>query len=232
MNPRRGFSPWAQLPLWALGSSLAGLVIGLAVGLFSQGGIEMPILVISVLFGNVVGFTAMICAVVLFPRLRGLAPGLRLALLGLALVSGSAAGSVAVLAFYPLFIFREPRLAAAVVAINGVLAVIVGGVVYAYEGLRLRLQDTLREVDLCPPQSQNFPLSTTCEKQEPQCRHQGGVRRLGPVQLVGEPAHLGHTQDPVPGYLGEGLHTSAGVPRVLRQQPPVQSEIEHCFQQR
>ena len=70
MSARRGFSPWLLLPIWVAGSSLAGLVIGLAVGLFNPGGVETPILIISVLFGNVVGLTAMFCASVLHPRLR------------------------------------------------------------------------------------------------------------------------------------------------------------------
>ena len=147
MTARRGFNAWAQLPLWAGGSSLAGLVIGVAVGLFNQGGLETPIVVISVLFGNVVGLTAMICSVALVPRLGGLAPVLRWLLLGLGLLSGSVTGSVAVLNLYPLFVFREPRLAVAVVTINGLLSLIVGGVVYTYERMRLRLQESLREVE-------------------------------------------------------------------------------------
>jgi len=146
VNERREFRPWLELPLWIAGSSLAGLVIGAAVGLFKEGAPEAPILVISVLFGNVVGLTAMTCAVVLQPRLRRFAPALRLAIVGLALLSGSAGGSVAVLTFYPLFVLRDPRQAIAVVAINGILALIVGGVAYGYEGMRLRLQDSLREL--------------------------------------------------------------------------------------
>jgi sensor histidine kinase YesM len=133
--------------LWAAGNSAAGALIGLTVGFFKAGGIERPILVISILFGNVVGFTAMICSSVVFPRLRGLAPALRVLLLGLALLSGSVAGSIAVLYLYPLFVFREPRLAVSVVAINGILGLIVGSVVYVYEGMRLRLQESLREVE-------------------------------------------------------------------------------------
>jgi LytS/YehU family sensor histidine kinase len=147
MSERFGFSPWLQIPLWAVGNSLAGLVIGLAVGLFQPGGIEAPIVVISILFGNVVGFTAMVCAVVLYPRLRGLPRPLRPLLVALSLISGSAAGSIAVLTFYPLYVLREPRQAVAVVALNGIMALIVGGVAYTYEGLQLRLKDTLREVE-------------------------------------------------------------------------------------
>ena len=147
MSETRGFNPWVQLPVWTAGGSLAGLVIGVAVGLFNPGGLETPIVVISVLFGNVVGLTAMICSVVLVPRLDGLTPLLRWSLLGLGLVSGSVTGSVAVLNLYPLFVFREPRLAVAVVAINGLLSLIVGGVVFTYERMRLRLQQSLHEVE-------------------------------------------------------------------------------------
>ena len=120
MSATRGFNPWLQVPLWAAGSSLAGLVIGVAVGLFNRGELEAPTVIISVLFGNVVGFTAMVCSALLFPRLRGLPRLLRATLLGLGLLSGSVAGSVAVLNLYPLFVFREPRLAVAVVALSAV----------------------------------------------------------------------------------------------------------------
>jgi hypothetical protein len=52
-----------QVLLWAAVSSLVGLAIGLAVSLFQGAGVERPILVISVLFGNVVGLTAMVGSV-------------------------------------------------------------------------------------------------------------------------------------------------------------------------
>lgn len=147
MSARRGRSVALQLLIWAAGNSLAGALIGLTVGFFRGEPIETPTIAISVLFGNVVGFTAMVAAVALVPRLRGMAPPLRALLLGLALLSGSIVGSVAVLKFYPLFVFREPRQAAAIVAINGILAVIVGSVVATYEAMRLRLQESLREVE-------------------------------------------------------------------------------------
>ena len=131
---------------WISASSLAGLAVGLGVSLFQGEGVERPILVISVLFANVVGLTAMVCAVWLFPRLRGRTGLLRFPLLVLALLSGSVLGSVAVLGAYPLFVFREPRLAVGVVVLNSVLALVVGGVVLGYEEMRLRLQDALREM--------------------------------------------------------------------------------------
>ena len=136
-----------QISLWVAVSSLAGLAIGLAGGLFQGGGVERPIIVISVLFGNVVGLTAMVGSVWLFPRLRGRSGLLRFPLLGLTLLSGAVLGSLAVLGAYPLFVLSELRLAVGVVAINGILALVVGGIVLGYEQMRLRLQDTLREME-------------------------------------------------------------------------------------
>ena len=132
--------------LWVAASSLAGLAVGLGVSVFQGDGIERPTLVISTLFANVVGVTAMVCSVWLFPRLRGRSGLLRFPLLVLALLSGAVLGSLAVLGAYPLFIFREPRLAVGVVVLNSVLALVVGGVVLGYEEMRLRLQDALREM--------------------------------------------------------------------------------------
>ena len=55
-----------QVALWVAVSSVAGLAIGLAVSFFQGDGVEPPTLVISVLFGNVVGLTAMVGSVWLF----------------------------------------------------------------------------------------------------------------------------------------------------------------------
>jgi LytS/YehU family sensor histidine kinase len=68
-------------------------------------------------------------------------------MLGLALLSGSVAGTALVIYLFPLFVLRDLRLALVVGAINGVLALIVGGVVEVYEELRFRLAESLREVE-------------------------------------------------------------------------------------
>ncbi len=133
--------------IWLTGNSLAGAVIGLAVGFFNTGVIEQPTIVISVLFGNVVGFTAFFSASVLFPRLRLLARPVRMLLLGFTLLTGAVSGSVAVLYAYPLFVVRDFSQIAAIVAINGVLSVIVGAIVFIYENMRFKLEATLREVE-------------------------------------------------------------------------------------
>ncbi len=147
MSRRDGFPFAIQVLLWGASNTAAGTATGLAVGAFREGGFEPTVLWISILFGNVVGFTVLIASVVLFPRLRGWAPAARVVLLGLALLSGSVAGTAMALYFFPLFVLRDLRQTLAIVAINGILALVVGGMVHAYESLRWRLQETLREVE-------------------------------------------------------------------------------------
>jgi two-component sensor histidine kinase len=146
-NSSAGFPLTLQLLLWGAANSIAGAAVGLAVGVFREGGFEPTIMLISVLFGNVVGFTVLGSSVVLAPRLRAHGPIVRSAMLALALLSGSVAGTALVIYLFPLFVLRDPRLALAVGAINGVLALIVGGVVEVYEELRWRLAESLREVE-------------------------------------------------------------------------------------
>lgn len=145
-RPRPAGSLVRHAGLWISASSLAGLAVGFGVSVFQGGGVERPVLVLSALFANVVGLTAMVSSVWLFPRLRGRSGPLRFPLLVLALVSGAALGTLAVLGAYPLFVFREPRLAVGVIVLNSVLALVVGGVVLGYEDMRLRLQDALQEM--------------------------------------------------------------------------------------
>jgi len=147
MRREAGFPLSLQLLLWACANSAAGAAVGLAVGAFREGGLHRTIVLVSVLFGNVVGFTVLVATLTLTPRLRTVGPALRAVLLGLALLSGAVAGTVLVLYLFPLFVLRDLRQAFAVAAINGVLALIVGGVVHAYEGLRWRLAESLREVE-------------------------------------------------------------------------------------
>jgi len=147
MSRKTSFSLPVQVLLWGAGNTAVGAVVGVAVGVFRKGGLESPVILSSVLFGNVVGFTVLASSVALFPRLRALGPVARGALLGLALVAGSVAGTALVLYLFPLYVLSDPTENFAVAALNGVLALVVGSVVHAYEGLRLRLVTSLREVE-------------------------------------------------------------------------------------
>ena len=147
MSADRGFRRPFQLLSWVVGSSGAGALTGLVVGFFRPEGFDLDLVGISVLFANVVGFTVFVCSVTLYPRLRRLAPAARFAILGVALLAGAAAGTLLVTSLYPLFVLADPRRALALAAVNSVLALVVGTVTYAYEGMRLRLEESLREVE-------------------------------------------------------------------------------------
>lgn len=147
MRPDRGFPLPLQVLLWAAGNTLAGSATGLAVAVFRGEAYRGTTLLVSVLFGNVVGFTVFVASVALYPRVRELRPLTRAAMLAVALVSGSAGGTALVLYLFPLFVLRDPAQAIAVFAINAVLALIIGSVVNAYEGMRWRLAAMLREVE-------------------------------------------------------------------------------------
>lgn len=146
MSARSGFSLPGLALAWAAGNTIAGAATGLAVGVL-RGDTDRTILLVSVVFANIVGFTALLGSVTLSPRLRRLPTAARVALLGIALLSASAAGTLVALYLFPLFVLADPRQAFALVAINSVLALVVGGVAYAYEGMRWRLAETLREVE-------------------------------------------------------------------------------------
>jgi signal transduction histidine kinase len=144
---RGGFSLPTQILLWAVGSSAAGAVVGLTVGLFRDKPLDSTLFLMSLLFGNVVGLTVFVCSVALYPVLRNLAPAVRWALLGVGLLAGSAGGTALVLWRFLFFVLSDTRQALAVFALNAVLALIVGGLAHAYEGMRWRLADSLREVE-------------------------------------------------------------------------------------
>jgi signal transduction histidine kinase len=145
---RRGAFPLSlQVLLWAIGSSGAGAVVGLVVGLFRERPFDGRLLLMSLLFGNVVGLTVFVCSVALYPVLRNFAPLVRYVILGVGLLAGSAAGTAAVVASFRWFVLSDPSQSLAVFALNAVLALIVGGVAHAYEGMRWRLADSLREVE-------------------------------------------------------------------------------------
>ena len=136
-----------RIILWTAVSSLAGALTGFAASIFRAGAFEPTIVLISVLFGNVIGFTVFLMTIAVSPRVRDVGPVSRAIAQMLTLISGSVVGTVLVLYLFPLFVLRDTKQAAAVLAINGALALIVGSVVSIYENLRARLSESLREVE-------------------------------------------------------------------------------------
>ena len=147
MKPRGVVSLPIQVLAWAAGSSAAGAIIGLSVGLFLDKPLGPTLFWMSLLFGTVVGLTVFVCSVALYPLLRNLSPWFRWGLLGVGLLAGSAAGTAAVVWRFLFFVLSDTRQALAVFTLNAVLALLVGGVAHAYEGMRWRLAESLREVE-------------------------------------------------------------------------------------
>lgn len=136
-----------RVVLWAAANSAAGAAIGFAIAAFREGELDTRIIWVSVLFGNVVGFTAILSAVYLFPRLRGLPTPVRIALQPLTLIFTSVVGTAMVIQTYPLFFLHEFRTALRIFIVNGVVATIVGTVLFSYESMRARLAESLRIVE-------------------------------------------------------------------------------------
>jgi sensor histidine kinase YesM len=141
------FSLPAQVLLWAAGSSAAGAVVGLTVGLFLDKPLGPTLFLMSLLFGTVVGLTVFVCSVALYPVLRDLNPWVRWGLLVVGLLAGSVAGTAAVVWRFLFFVLSDTRQALAVFSLNAVLALVVGSLAHAYEGMRWRLAESLREVE-------------------------------------------------------------------------------------
>ncbi len=136
----------AEALVWGAATSLAGAAVGVAVGAIGSG-IDGGVVLLSVLYGNVVGFTVLLTSVVVFPRLRGRSAWTRAGWLGLSLLTGAALGTAVVGYLFPLLVLRDVRQAIAVAAINGVLALIIGAVKYVYDETSARLAESLREVE-------------------------------------------------------------------------------------
>jgi sensor histidine kinase YesM len=140
-------APLLRVGLWAAANSVAGALIGLAIAAFQEGSLDARIIWVSVLFGNVVGFTAIVSAVYVFPRYLVLPAPARFLLQAATLVGVSILGTGIVVLSYPLFFLHEFRTAIRIFAVNGVVATIVGMVLFSYETMRARLAESLRIVE-------------------------------------------------------------------------------------
>lgn len=140
----RGYGLPIRILLWTAANSAAGAAIGLAIAAFREGEMDPRILWVSVLFGNVVGFTAILSAVYFFPRYVVLPTPVRLILQVATLLGVSILGTGIVILIYPLFFLHEFRTAMRILIVNGVVATIVGTLLFSYETMRERLAESLR----------------------------------------------------------------------------------------
>ncbi len=134
---------WHFLVRWTAAWLAVGLVF--AVGVSFGTGVELgPVLRLSVLFAEVVGFSAYISARLVFPLLTRLPGALRLALDALIVVSGTIFGSILVIFTDPLYVAAEPRAALLLVAFNAVLAAGVAVALGTYDRMRRQIEASYR----------------------------------------------------------------------------------------
>ena len=136
---------WRFLVGWTLSWALAGCAV--AAGFAFATDVDfLPALRVSILFAEVVGFTAFVSARMIFPLFVKLPYGLRLLLEILTLLSATIFGSAVVIWFQPLFSLAQPRAVALIVLVNAALAVIVGISLSTYDRMRAQIEASYREL--------------------------------------------------------------------------------------
>ena len=134
---------WRFLVAWT-GAWFAGGVV-FAAGVSFGAGVEFwPVLRLSVLFAEVVGYSAYISARLVFPLLARLPGAVRLALDTLIVLSGTIFGSILVILIDPFYVLAQPRATLLLLAFNAVLAAGVAIALGAYDRMRRQIEASYR----------------------------------------------------------------------------------------
>lgn len=134
---------WFFLGGWTAAWIGVGVVVAAGIS-FGAGNEFRPVLVYSVLFALVVGFSAYTSARLAFPITSRLPFALRLVLNGLTVLAGTIFGQIVVIAFDPLYLLAEFRVILVIVAINTVLATIVAVALATYDRMRSQIESSHR----------------------------------------------------------------------------------------
>jgi serine phosphatase RsbU (regulator of sigma subunit) len=136
--PRRAF-----ILFWAAAWAVVGC--GIAAGITLLSDLDPgPALRMSILFAEVVGFTAFVSARMVFPWFERMPWAVSFPLQVLTLLSGTVFGSVIVVVAYPLLSIRQFRLVALIVVANAVIAVVVGIALHTYDTMRRQIETSYR----------------------------------------------------------------------------------------
>jgi serine phosphatase RsbU (regulator of sigma subunit) len=133
------------LVAWAVSWALVGVAVAAGIVLVSEIPLEAA-LKLSVLFAEVVGFTSLVSARLIFPLLTRLPYALSLFLQLLTGLTGAVFGSIAVFALEPLLFVNRFNTVALIVLVNAALAVVIGIAVYTYDTMRRQLEQSHREL--------------------------------------------------------------------------------------
>ena len=130
-----------------VGWTAAWLAVGMvfAAGISFGAGVDLrPVLQLSVLFAEVVGYSAYISARLVFPLLARLPGALRVVLDALIVLSGTIFGSILVILTDPLYVLAQPRAALLLIAFNAVLAAGVAVALGTYDRMRRQIEASYR----------------------------------------------------------------------------------------
>ena len=131
------------LVTWTLAWAAVGVAV--AIGVSFAVGVDLgPVLRLSVLFAEVVGFSAYTSARLVFPLLARLPGALRLVLDALIVVAGTVFGSLVVALTDPLYLLREIDIGLLILAFNAALAALVAVALGTYDRMRRQIEASYR----------------------------------------------------------------------------------------
>jgi len=132
---------------WALSWALLGSVVALGIAASTDASADLLDLArVSILFAEVIGFTALTSARLVFPLLTRLPLYVRLGLQVMTLLSGTVFGSLAIALTQPLFSLAEFRTIGAIVAVNAGIAVVVGLSLHTYDSMRREIESSYEKL--------------------------------------------------------------------------------------
>ena len=137
---QRGVSANRFVLGWAAAWGLVGALTATAIMYLAAATNLVPLMLTSVLFAEVVGFTALLSARLVFPFFTQRSAPTRLGLQIMTLFTGTVAGSIAVLAAQPLWSLANMRLLSVIVLVNAMLAVLTGLALFTYDTMRRQIE--------------------------------------------------------------------------------------------
>ncbi len=134
---------WRFLVGWTTAWLAVGVVVSAGISFGAQ--IDFfPVLRVSLLFAQVVGYSAYTSARLVFPLLARLPFALRLVLDGLILLSGTFFGSIAVVLIEPYFLVGQIRTNLLIFGFNTVLATVIAVALGNYDRMRRQIESSYR----------------------------------------------------------------------------------------
>ncbi|UCE18568.1 MAG: histidine kinase [Gemmatimonadota bacterium] len=137
-----------KIILWCVANTTIGGALGLIISLYLTGRVIGQIIFVSVLFGNAVGFTSGLSAMYILPLYRSLPGVLGIVLRALTLIAGGVLGTVVVFLANPWFVLFQSDFTFFIIAIDGLMALIVGSIIYSYERMRRELEGSYMELEM------------------------------------------------------------------------------------